>query len=262
MTWVWTVIAGGVGLVFGFISGVRLAAAGPQENLQEQKRTNANDLNNYLQMCRRVAANRLIRHDPDRYAATFSRAYAAQSEIEKMDRERRTAEFSSLSSEFPLFTDFDPCSGHEYVLINTDFSDYEYHEDKYIKLARFQILLKNQLPDWRHVELPQPLALEYLPKYIQQIKDGRFKRRLDEIMMCFYSYRDGRDEFIEEYETLSFKISPVRHVVERRLGIHIRDTNEYALHWQFDDADRHYQGYYRSNAEFSKEIPLDGGLEE
>src|SRR5262249_19546446 len=113
--------------------------------------------------------------------------------------------------------------------------------------------------------------LNHLVEYIRQIKDTKFRLRLERAISDFYIWQACKDQMIgtrdaeEVFNHLNTTVRRVEHLVENRYGVHFKDTNEWGLYsfFVFDDGRVSYY-YYRSDSTFQEERILDvsGGLAE
>jgi hypothetical protein len=120
---------------------------------------------------------------------------------------------------------------------------------------------KNWSESYPTVHTTSEKELAHLETYIRQFKDARFEYRLKEAMQEFHGYRNNTNDDLS-YTTDRFSVRPVPHFAELRYGIHFTDTDEYGLYTFFlaDNREKPYIGFYRSDAAFQKEIPLDALL--
>jgi hypothetical protein len=134
-------------------------------------------------------------------------------------------------------------------------------------MVKFHALQRALDEDWRFRDgATSDSDLEHLEKYIQEIKDTKFRQRLCAAVNEFHAHR--RDLFGDAqvgdtqgtiaYETAVLAVHYVPHFAENRYGFHFKDTNEFGLYSSFiSDEGKDYQSFYRSDRKFEAEIYLN-----
>ena len=230
----------------------------------------ASDRELMLATFRRELANYLVRLDPDRFLRLYQKSYRAEKAIIAADNELRLAEETVLTKRYPMYTDFDLIRTREHVLYADALETYSIEdiEEHFLNLVKFHALQCTLNPDWRfRSSATSDDDLEHLQKYINRIKDTKFKQRLHSAISEFETYANAKglsrleisdeNEFI--YETNVLAVRYVSHFAEIRTGFYFKDTGEYALYGKFfgDDLDKVHLSYFRSNDKFEAENFID-----
>lgn len=261
MFWVWVGLALTAGLVGGFMAAAKLFAQITKEGLEEAARNRASDQDLLMRTFRRELANWFFKTDPDRYHALYERARIVEAGILKADPTERRELLTRIATDIPFIADFDLVGTREYILYADSLGPWDYVEERYLDIVRWQSLQKAGDPAWRFISNPTSEDdLKYLDRYTQRLKDTRFRKRLEETMRLYWFARGG--DITREVDNDFFSVRYVHHIVENRYGIHLKDTNEFGLFSTFDDGDFHHESYYRSNADFSEETILDASITE
>jgi hypothetical protein len=270
MEWLWI---GGAALL-GFIIGVfvcdRVARTLYQtiqlrflDDMNQLKVAQADDRELALRTLRRELANYMVRVDPDRYLTLYRDARDADLAISRASKQDQQIQLEAITKKYPVYESFDLIETRDHVLYAETMSlssVQEEIEEHYLSIVEFQVLKRVLDDNWKH--LPPATSdsdLEHLEKYVQRIKDTKFRQRLVAAVDEFYTHR-GDDSFGERiaYETRVLTVSYVHHFAENRWGFHFKDTDEFGLYTSFlDDNNKNYQEFYRSDRKFEEEIHLD-----
>lgn len=264
MDWLW--LAGW--FLIGFFVGRSLRGRAPQ-NLQASKFNElalnmASDRELMLLTFRRELANFMVRHDPDRFLRTYRKAHAAEAAISNADNAERGAQLTIITKKYPLYQDFDLMGTRDYVLYADALSMYSLEdiEEHYLNLVKFHALERVLDEGWKfRSPATSDSEVEHLEKYVQKIKDTKFRQRLMAVVDEFYAVTriPSRKEGQIAYETDALAVYRVPRIAETRYGFHFKDTNEFGLYGSFydDTRDRNYRNFYRSDRKFEAEIYLD-----
>jgi hypothetical protein len=102
-----------------------------------------------------------------------------------------------------------------------------------LNLVKFQALKLVLDEGWRfRSAATSDRDLEHLEKYVQKIKDTKFRQRLMAAIDEFFTHRRGNrlsDEGPIAYETDVLAVFCVPHFAENRYGFHFKDTNDFGL---------------------------------
>ena len=260
MSWVWGGLALIAGLVGGFLVAARRFAQIAKKGLEYADRQSASDQDLLMRTFRRELANWLFKTDPDRYRALYERARIVEAGILKADPTERREMLTRIAADIPSIANFDLIGTREYILYADALGPWDYVEERYLDIVRWQSLQKAGEPAWRFVSNPtSDDDLQYLDGYTKRLKDTRFRKRLEETMRLYWFARRG-DSL--EVDNDFFSVRYVHNFAEKRYGIHLKDTNEFGLFSTFDDGDFHHESYYCSNADFSEETILDASVTE
>lgn len=255
----WVLLAMGVtgGLVAGFFFGAWVMISSMKDGLQQASREKAGDQDLLMHTFRRELANYLFRADPDRYHALYERARTEEADILAGHRKSRGELLTRIASNKQLISDFDLVGAREFVLYTDALNMYSYEEieEHYLDIVRWQAIQRADNSAWMFRHNPTSDGdLNYLPNYKARYQDSRLLERLERTMGLYWFSRQG--SALRDVDNDFFSVSYVHHIAENRYGIHLKDTDEYGLFWTFDD-DRHFEGYLRSNADFTEEKCLD-----
>jgi len=226
-----------------------------------------------LALCtlRRELANYMVRLDPDRYLHLYREARAADIAIGKADKASQEAQHAAISDKYRFYQDFDLIGTREHVLYAGalkmhSLEDIEAH---YLNIVKFHALQRVLDEDWRmRSDATSDSDLEHLEKYIQKIKDTKFRQRLTAAVDELTAYKLAKYQLGQSlsvmpkapvYETGVLAVYDVPHFAEIRYGFHFKDTNEFGLYGCFypDDRDKPIRSFYRSDRKFEAEIYLD-----
>ncbi len=59
------------------------------------------------------------------------------------------------------------------------------------------------------------------------------------------------------FENDLYAVSKIPSIPDRRYGIHLKRTGQFAIFSSFSDGEKFYYSYYSSDAAFQQETPLD-----
>jgi SAM-dependent methyltransferase len=139
-------------------------------------------------------------------------------------------------------------------------------EEHYLNLVRFHALQRVLDEGWKfRGDATSDRDLEHLQKYVEKIKDTKFRQRLLAAVDQFFTHRTDNRLSAEgplAYETNALAVFYVHHFAENRYGFHFKDTDEFGLYGSFydDSRDKTYQSLYRSDRKFEAEMRLSGDL--
>jgi hypothetical protein len=219
-----------------------------------------------LQTLRRELANYMIRCDPERYLKLYRRARDVETAIGAADKSAQEAQLSAITEKYPFYADFDFIGVRNHVLYADALStsSYEDVENHFLNMIEFQALQHVLDDDWKRYPATSDRDLNHLEEYVRNIKDTKFKQRLEDAVREFSVYQRGvRDagskELIHTYATDVVTVRYVSHFAETRYGVHFKDTDEFGLYGLFyaDDRDEPHLSLFRSDANFKAEIVLD-----
>lgn len=262
MDWFWLAGAALVGFYAG--SSLRRRAPRQQPALNELALNMASDRELMLSTFRRELANYMVRADPDRFLRLYHKARAAEASIGSTDKADREAMFTLIAKKYPMYEDFDLVGTREHVLYADalSISQLEDIEEHYLNLVKFHALQRMLDESWRfRGDATSDRDLEHLQKYVEKIKDTKFRQRLLAAVDQFFAHRPGNrlTDGPLAYETNALAVFYVHHLAENRYGFHFKDTDEFGLYGSFydDSRDKTYQSLYRSDRKFGAEISLD-----
>jgi hypothetical protein len=263
MEWFWLVGAALVGFYVG--SSLRGRSPPQQPALNELALNMASDRELMLSTFRRELANYMVRTDPDRFLRLYHKARAAESSIGSADKAEREAMFTIIVKKYPMYQDFDFVGTREHVLYADalSISPLEDIDEHYLNLVKFHALQRVLDEGWTfRGEATSDRDLEHLQKYVEKIKDTKFRQRLLAAVDQFFIHRTDNRLSAEgplAYETNALAVFYVHHFAENRYGFHFKDTDEFGLYGSFYDGsrDKNYHSFYRSDRKFEAEISLD-----
>lgn len=261
MFWVWLGFALVLGLVAGFAVAAKVSAKMFNEEIAVLRREKAHDQDTMMRTFRRELANWLFRSDPDRYQALYDRARRLEREILAADPIERKAMLRRIAEEIPTINEFDLLQTREYIPYGDAIWSLDDAEKRYLDIVSWQALQIAMNPAWKWVKKPTSDDDEkHLPEVAARLRDGRFRKRLEQTMRLFWFARRGTDELAIDNNLFTVKRIP--HFAESRYGIHLKDSNEFGIYSMFHDIDRSFENYYRSNSDFSAENPLRNSFQE
>jgi hypothetical protein len=260
----------GIAALLGFFVGAFLRGSASRNSqaseLGRPGLNTASDRELALRTLPRDLANYMVRLDPDRCLRLYREARAADIAIGKADKTSQEAQLATITVKYPLYQDFDLIGTREHVLYADALSggrleDIEAH---YLNMVKFHALQCVLNKDWVfRGTATSDRDLEHLEKYVQQIKDTKFRQRLTAAVEEFFANRrsnrfsDAQGAIACETDVLAVHYVP--HFAENRYGFHFKDTDEFGLYGSFydDSRDKTYQSFYRSNRKFEAEIYLN-----
>lgn len=245
-----------LGLVSGFVFGHKVSVHNLTPAVFRLERASAIDRQLILSLLRRPIANCLIRRDPDRFLRVYKEEFAFTNAVSSLPAEKRSFMLKELTDEFPYFQDFDILAVRDYVLTADALTGYtaDELENHFKKLVRFQALTATFDTHWNSDFPISAGDVEFAEKYVSQIKDTFFKKRLVAALAEYRADGGHSEKFVRD----AYTVQPVPHFAEIRYGIHLKDTDEYGLYGSFTaDNDKHYQRFYRSDATFKHERYID-----
>jgi hypothetical protein len=262
MTIAWTIGAALIGLIVGWILREWVLQKSPPSS---EAVNAAQDRARLLFTLRRELANFMVRHDPDRFLRLYKNARAECGKINDADAKTQNSELAKICNEYPYYTDLDLVAVRDHVLYEDGLSwnSVEDIEAHYLVLVRFHALQCATNRDWRMSgDATSEVDLEHLKKYVQRVKDTKFKRRIIAAVETYHSRRDLYETEANSrtvFENDVIEVLGVSHFAENRHGIHFKDTDEYGLYGSFydDDRDKYYYTYFRSDPTFETETGLD-----
>lgn len=158
-----------------------------------------------------------------------------------------------------MYHNFDLVDTRDHVLYADALGGYPLKdiEEHYLNLVKFHALKRVLDEGWQFRDAAtSENILKHLEKYVQKIKDTRFRQCLVTAVEEYFAHRP--DDGSIEYETRLFAVSHVPHFAENRYGFHFKDTDEFGLYTLFvDDRNKAYRGFYRSDRQFEAEIDLN-----
>ncbi len=226
----------------------------------------ASDRELMLATFRRELANYMVRLDPDRFLRLYRKARAAEAAIDAADKDEREAQLTIIVKRYPFYTDFDFVGTRDHVLYSDALSIYSIEdiEEHYLNLVKFHALQRVLDADWQlRGAATSDENLDHLEKYVQKIKDTKFRQRLVAAVSEFFTHRQGNrltdPEGAAAYESGSLAVYFVPHFAENRYGFHFKDSNDFGLYASFydDGRDKTYESFYRSDRKFETEVYLD-----
>jgi hypothetical protein len=265
MEYVWIGIAALLGLLVGIFLGERAVQTRLKPVVSKLRLDMASDREFLLRTLRRELANYIVRLDPDRFLRLYRKAREADIEIGKADKKLQEAEHTVITQKYPVYQDFDFVNTRDHVLYADGLSwhSIEEIEAHWLNIVKFHSSQRALDEDWQfRAPATSDSDLEHLERYVQKIKDTKFRQRLKAAVDEFQAY--GRNTSLADvkgpiaYETHVFAAYYVRHFAETRFGFHFKDTNEFGLYGVFyDDNNKKYEGFYRSDQKFEAESYLD-----
>lgn len=272
MEWLWLICAAITGLLVGTFGGVRLGVASMRPVIGELSFNAADGRNRTLMSLRCELANRMLRRDPEAFLHTSKKAHDADTHFSAADAKVQRAQLAELTKRYRDYESFGLLGTREHVLYADalGINSYDEVERQYLDIVRPQSLNIALDKNWRkaafkgHATSDEDLA--HLEKYSLQLKDTRFKHRLQGAIMEYFVYRRGVEdgcssaasEAAVECESAIFSVRPVRHFAERFYGVHFNDTGEIGLYTAFNDGvDREFRNFYRCDADFENDTIID-----
>jgi len=255
---------------FGAKAGVSVAKDAPNFASRDVRTAQVHDRNNLLSAYRREIANVLVWRDPDRYLDFYRTLHTEVSTYKDWKIDALQAKHDELAKKYPQYADFDGFGTRLHVLY-TD-THYGWSEDlaaRFADITRFQALAFTSYWKSEATWLGGATSdddLAHLTEYVLSIKDTKFALRLERAVDDYRAWCEGKggrphwDSPIEEqtFDTYTVTVRPISHFAENRYGVHFKDTNEFGLYtfYVFDDGRISYS-YYRTDAKFQSEHPLD-----
>ena len=215
-----------------------------------------------LDTWRREVANILIWHDPDRYLGLYRSLHAEVSAYKDWKPAALQAKRDEISERYPDYEDFDSIGTLRIHVLYPDVCPPDEElEAMFADITRFQGILCATDPDWKGLRATSDGDLSDLIKYVAQIKDTKFRLRLERAISDYYVWSARKDEMTDTGVVFDYGNTTVRyvdHVSDNCYGVHFKDTNEYGLYSFFVHDDNHIsERYYRSDSSFQEERLLD-----
>lgn len=250
MSWPW-ILAIVVALIAGFWLGSWGASLSIRDAARQMLRTQAIDRNNYLRVLRRELANHLMQRDAVAYERLYERVSDEVAKYSTFSKEGLRAEARAIAERYPQYGDFDMVGTREHVLYPDamDWNDDESVSEHFRNIVRFQAANALLDENWKYFHAVSEDDRKHLHEYVQRVLDSRLRRKLRRAIEIYYRYRG--DEL--NFENDEFSVVWVSHIAEARQGVHFKRTDEYGLHWVFDD----HSGYYASDSTFQMERRLN-----
>ena len=175
----------------------------------------------------------------------YNKARVEEAEIEQATKASNQIQLAAIADKYPWISDLDFVSTLEHVLYADSLHDRDIDEieSHYLTLVRFHALKRNVNDAWREIRpATSERAEEHLYKYIRQIKDTKFRQRIEAAKLEFDGFRRDRplDQVGKDgalYETNRLAVYSVSHFAENRYGFHFKDTDEFAIYSFFTDPD-------------------------
>ena len=262
-------VVGIISLIVGCILGVKLIARTAQPVISERLSMQATDRANYLFTLRRELANILIGRNPRRYLQLYQELCTELKSLESWRIEEIKRRLLKLSSEYPFYNDFDIINTREYVLYTDGVSSltYEELEGRYRDIVTFIALSLIGDLDWKdassrgwiRLDLTHKYSsaeIEHLSEYVGRIEDAKLHLAIDSAMEVYYA-NGGLQK--GSFDNNLFTVQHIYHPSpDSRYGIHLKNTDEFAIYSLFVHDDGHASySYYRSDSKFEREEPLN-----
>ena len=207
---------------------------------------NYNDLAvSYLSLLTRELANELIQRDTEFFRRNF---LLLTDEWRRIKETKGLSEktLEQLSIKYPTYRSFAPYDVHDYVLVGeaaetlSNEELWECYRDAKLYAA---ILCDDGIgsPDRCH-EYLKSLQETQLLNALHEAEDGYWALRVNDIDL----YETG------EVDTPKYKFTWLPDTMEKRVGVHLKEIDEYGIiGWFYDD--KSYVSYYKSAASYDLE---------
>jgi hypothetical protein len=152
-----------------------------------------------LHAWRREIANILVWQDPSRYINLYQTLHAEVSAYRAWKPAALQAKFDELCKRYPNYENFDPFGTWPHVLYadaRSGKSDEEL-EEMFADATRFQAILCATHPYWEWFDATSDRGLDHLTDYVAQIKDTKFRLRLERAISD-YSIMSGEPLMMPE----------------------------------------------------------------
>ena len=253
-------------LALGFRLGTKSTISYIEPVALRSERGRAEDRNIFLQVACRELANFLIWHNEARFVNFYLSLHKELKSISRWKNENLQREYDLIAAKYPQYSDFDTIAIKAYVLYPDGLSWKHIIEVEQVlrDIMVFRTILIATDVNWKHLAVTTGFdenETTHLLEYSQIVSDTKLKMHIDRAMEAFYAFqRDGTET---AYENRWYLIKRIDHFAEGRYGIYVKSSNEYAIHsfFVFDDplpdgSPKISYGYYRSDAQFESEIPL------
>lgn len=256
-------------LIGGYVIGVKMTSWVTKPVIKDKDLSQAIDRGNYLQTLRRELANLLIWRDPRRYLKLFQQLSTELEGIKFWRLEEVQKRLSELYEKYPNYNDFDVIGSREYVLYPDGVCTLSYDEleARYRDIVMFVELSITSDPIWKSAywrglvfsftdENHQEVT-KHLSKYVESIEDTKLIFKIDQAMGDYYSRRDPQTGTLDNE---LYSVNPIDNLSpDNRYGIHIKNSNEFAIYSKFFyDDERTTCSHYRSDSNFENPKLLFG----
>lgn len=281
---IWTVgICAGLA---GVVAGAIVARLCLQPHYKYQLRsefsrlflTSEGDQNAILIWARRYYGQILFQYNVDKFEKIYFGTLEYLVSLENANDIEIKSAFEKLTARIPNYGEFESFLLKDYVVY--DYRDDMFEIERLYKDALMLQILKQGLTDFgfkfdaervrtaargikeargkRYSDFNDMHFNGYTKQYKDTVLLSRIVRAVKEFdafkSHCFESQKNSKDRSV--YRGSFFEIRRIEHFAELRYGINFTHTNEYAIFGKFFDDDI-YLSFFRSDANFEKEEPLD-----
>lgn len=274
-TWIIGAISLLAGFALGVISGIFYQARSwlPRvERLSSEKDRALERLEDsqlrYVDLLRRELANHLISGGVEDFKAVFYELWDWEREMHKASKEVWQRELNMITVTYPVFEDFDIFNTRHTISYEQTDLNREDLLSHYKAMTKFLILRNSKVG-----EKEDPSTVRYLmdAKEVKAFEsdiswraDRGLRQHLDRAIcrMAISQYASQREDYLILYEDPDYIIRRVpeleRYTPEIKKGVILKETGECGVISTFNtDDNKRITSYYRSNAAFTEEIPLN-----
>lgn len=250
-------------IIFIFAQNLLLRAAGKQWANDEKNSGNRyyEVAVLYLNILSRELGNELMQRDPDFFKRNKRLMLQEWSQIEG-DKKQLDALHTQLARKYPMFQDFDIVECWDYVLVGEALDGRENEElwNVYKEIKFFSEILIEKYEIYQTKLKDQ--GLDYFDEYLKRAAASKLISKLMQAEETYDALLENDVDFSDsdEIETDQYIFYRLTHEYYARLGIHLKDTNQYAIidtYYDKDISKQYYETNYRFNELDRKSFPFN-----
>jgi hypothetical protein len=212
----------------------------------------------YLEVLRREIANLIVQSDLDLMMRCYQRAWTFEREITNCP-ERAVAEEAALVVKFPMFSEFDLLGTRHFVPYEEarNMSSDDDLADRYHEVSRMLVFMRRRRDFAANIPVHDAKEEKILHDFMGREKDRRFRKRIEDAIRHFYTYRAGLEKgdpntFGEtNFEDAEVAIIHLPSFPDNEYGIAFKKTGEYGVYsFHVFDSGKISYTYCRSNSVF------------
>jgi hypothetical protein len=217
-------------LIVAFAVGAKGGAGSQASIIDKLAVASAHDRMAFLNTLRREIANYLMWDDPDRFQQLSKVVQVEVSAYAEMTAKGRADRLKALTSKYPQYSDFDVIGTRVYVLYPDGVSwlGIEGLEGAYRDITNFQALLIASDAHWKYFMVAD--EGEHLAGYVREVHDTKLQLDIERAVGEYYRAGTQRGDV---FDTPEYRVQGVEHFAENRLGVHVKETNEFGLYGFF-----------------------------
>ena len=279
------IVSGAIVLVFltlaiqGWVIRKRLTRyeVSRENSDRDRLQSKAYDLAAYLRVLSREVANELMQRNPDLYYENFGRLLDDWSRLKGQSDEVKSARLKEITDIYVTFEYFDEIQmTYPHFFYSEEFED---HSDEslwtlYKDLRLFSALMKELDEFWSSVgqEIDWDERKE-IRDYLHKIREAKLLAHLQNavrVLEDLERYDAKERETGWHFETNQYCFCRLPMTLEDRLGIFVKELDEYGIYGVFRD-EKTYESFYVSDQRFEREellrglffhrVPMNSGLD-